>query len=230
MVSNQPVPGAVMTVYQGTSFTPELTPAGYALFRAGVKVSAGTCDDLAGSLRRRHQRNGTRWRLLDPLAQPVLVIAFLRTNLTYAELAAGSVVSSKCTTYDKMISILVRVWNPSSRAAARASMPCTNPGDTLAPVRSAMTWQVRSTGIAWTTSRYTARVCRFGPIETGASATPAGSSARVTCPHPHRSECSWYSVTVAVTRGTSICWRASIPAASCTSGSRPAWQTPHRFG
>ena len=78
-----------MTVYQGTSFTPELTSAGYALFRAGVKVSAGTCEDLAGSLRRRHERNGTRWRLLSPLAQAVLVIAFLRTNLTCAELAAG---------------------------------------------------------------------------------------------------------------------------------------------
>src|SRR5260370_10841128 len=78
-----------MTVYQGTSFTPERTAAGYALFRAGVKVSAGTCDDLAESLRRRHERNGTRWRLLSPLAQAVLVIAFLRTNLTYAELAAG---------------------------------------------------------------------------------------------------------------------------------------------
>ena len=78
-----------MTVYQGTSFTPELTAAGYALFRAGVKVSAGTCGDLAESLRRRHERNGTRWRLLSPLAQAVLVIAFVRTNLTYAELAAG---------------------------------------------------------------------------------------------------------------------------------------------
>jgi hypothetical protein len=78
-----------MTVYQGTSFTPELTATGYALFRAGIKVSAGTCDDLSESLRRRHQRNGTRWRLLSPLAQAVLVIAFLRTNLTYAELAAG---------------------------------------------------------------------------------------------------------------------------------------------
>ncbi len=83
-----------MTVYQGTSFTPERTATGYALFRAGVKVSAGTCDDLAGSLRRRHERNGTRWRLLDPLAQAVLVIAFLRTNLTYAELAAGFGVSA----------------------------------------------------------------------------------------------------------------------------------------
>jgi hypothetical protein len=78
-----------MTVNQGTSFTPELTAAGYALFRAGIKVRAGTCDDLAESLRRRHQRTGTRWRLLSPLAQAVLVIAFLRTNLTYAELAAG---------------------------------------------------------------------------------------------------------------------------------------------
>ena len=82
-----------MTVYQGTSFTPELTANGYALFRAGVKVSAGTCGDLAGSLRRRHERNGTRWRLLSPLAQAVLVIAFLRTNLTYAELAEGFVIS-----------------------------------------------------------------------------------------------------------------------------------------
>jgi hypothetical protein len=85
----KPSTGAVMTVYQGTSFTPELTATGYALFRAGVKVSAGTCEDLAASLRRRHERNGTRWRLLSPLAQAVLVIAFLRTNLTYVELAAG---------------------------------------------------------------------------------------------------------------------------------------------
>jgi len=82
-----------MTVYQGTPFTPELTSAGFALFRAGVKVSAGTCEDLAASLRRRHEKNGTRWRLLDPLAQAVLVIAFLRTNLTCAELAAGFVIS-----------------------------------------------------------------------------------------------------------------------------------------
>ncbi|MGH3181297.1 MAG: transposase family protein [Streptosporangiaceae bacterium] len=82
-----------MTVYQGTSFTPELTPAGYALSRAGIKVGAGTCEDLAGSLRRRHQRTGTRWRLLSPLAQAALVIAFLRANLTYAELAAGSGIS-----------------------------------------------------------------------------------------------------------------------------------------
>jgi hypothetical protein len=82
-----------MTVYQGTSFTPELTRTGYAVFRAGVKVSARTVNDLAASLLRRHERQGTRWRLLSPVAQAVLVIAFLRTNLTYAELAAGSGIS-----------------------------------------------------------------------------------------------------------------------------------------
>src|SRR5260370_26231652 len=84
MVSNHPGPGAVMTVYQGTSFTPGRTAQGYALFGAGVKVSAGTCEDLAESLRRRHQRNGTRWRLLSPLAQAGPVIAVLRPNLTHA--------------------------------------------------------------------------------------------------------------------------------------------------
>jgi DDE superfamily endonuclease len=78
-----------MTKYQGTSFTPQRTVNGYALFRAGVKVSLGTCEDLAESLRRRHERLQARWRLLSPLAQAVLVIAFLRTNLTCAELAAG---------------------------------------------------------------------------------------------------------------------------------------------
>ena len=74
-----------MTVYQGTSFMPERTANGYALFRAGIKVSAGTVDDLAASLRRRHERNGTRWRLLSPLAQAVLVIA---DNIFYPALAA----------------------------------------------------------------------------------------------------------------------------------------------
>ena len=78
-----------MTVYQGTTFVPELTANGYALFRAGVKVSVGTCGDLAASLRRRHVRSRTRWRLLSPLAQAVLVIAFIRTSITYAGLAAG---------------------------------------------------------------------------------------------------------------------------------------------
>lgn len=55
------VQGTAVTVYQGTSFTPERTAAGVCLFRAGMKVSAGTCEDLAESLRR-HERNRMRWR------------------------------------------------------------------------------------------------------------------------------------------------------------------------
>ena len=81
------------TVYQGTSAAPVLTRTGYALVRVGIRVSAGTAEDIAASLRRRHERLGTRWRLLDPLAQAVLTVAFIRTNLTYAELAEGSGIS-----------------------------------------------------------------------------------------------------------------------------------------
>jgi hypothetical protein len=78
-----------VTVYHGTSFTPSRTTAGYALFRAGVKVSAQTCETLAAALTRRHAADGTPWRLLTPLSQAVLVIAFLRTNMTFDELAQG---------------------------------------------------------------------------------------------------------------------------------------------
>lgn len=77
-----------MTVYHGTDFTPVRTAAGYALFRAGVKVSGQACDMLAAALERCHAATGTPWRLAPP-SQAVLVIAFLCTNLTFAELAAG---------------------------------------------------------------------------------------------------------------------------------------------
>src|SRR5260370_22602637 len=112
-----------MTVYQGTAFTPELTAAGYALFRAGVKVSAGTCADLAESLRGRHERQGTRWRLLSPLAQAVLVIAFLRTNLTYAELAAGFGVSPATCWRDVAEGISVLADRGRRRTLAAAAPP-----------------------------------------------------------------------------------------------------------
>ena len=78
-----------MTKYQGTSVTPQRTVNGYALFRAGVKVSTGTCDDLAAALKRRHGKLRARWRPLAPPAQAVLVIAFLPTNMTYEEPAGG---------------------------------------------------------------------------------------------------------------------------------------------
>jgi hypothetical protein len=69
-------------------------------FTAAVAVSPGTRDRLATQLAARRARIGTRWRLLDTTTQATLVIAFLRTNLTYAELAAGHHISdSTCWRY-----------------------------------------------------------------------------------------------------------------------------------
>jgi DDE superfamily endonuclease/Helix-turn-helix of DDE superfamily endonuclease len=57
-------------------------------------VSPTTRDKLAAGLTTHRAKIGTRWRLLDATAQATLVIAFLRTNLTYAELAAGNNIST----------------------------------------------------------------------------------------------------------------------------------------
>jgi DDE superfamily endonuclease len=65
-------------------------------FTAAVAVSPGTRDRLAAMLTARRARIGTRRRLIDATTQATLVIAFLRTNLTYAELAAGNHIST-CT-------------------------------------------------------------------------------------------------------------------------------------
>lgn len=63
-------------------------------FTAAVAVSPATRDRLATRLATHQARIGTRWRLLDTTTQATLVIAFLRTNLTYAELAAGNNIST----------------------------------------------------------------------------------------------------------------------------------------
>jgi hypothetical protein len=69
-------------------------------FTAAVAVSPGTRDRLAHAITAHRAKIGTRWRLLDATTQATLVIAFLRTNLTYAELAAGNHIStSTCWRY-----------------------------------------------------------------------------------------------------------------------------------
>jgi hypothetical protein len=69
-------------------------------FTAAVAVSPGTRDRLAHTITAHRAKVGTRWRLLDATTQATLVIAFLRTNLTYAELAAGNHIStSTCWRY-----------------------------------------------------------------------------------------------------------------------------------
>ncbi len=64
------------------------------VFAAAIAVSPATRDRLATRLAAHRASIGTRWRLLDTTTQATLVIAFLRTNLTYAELAAGNNIST----------------------------------------------------------------------------------------------------------------------------------------
>ena len=77
-------------------------------FTAAVAVSTNTRDRLAQRIAGHRAKIGTRWRLLDATTQATLVIAFLRTNLTYAELAAGNHISiSTCWRYiDEGIGLL----------------------------------------------------------------------------------------------------------------------------
>jgi hypothetical protein len=87
-----------------SSYQDAQPPAGPArqwlAFTAAVAVSPGTRDRLATQLAARQARIGTRWRLRDATTQATLVIAFMRTNLTYAELAAGNHIStSTCWRY-----------------------------------------------------------------------------------------------------------------------------------
>jgi len=62
-------------------------------FTAAIAVSAATRDWLATKITRRRHKIRSRWRLLDPTTQATLVLAFLRTNLTHAELAAANHIS-----------------------------------------------------------------------------------------------------------------------------------------
>jgi hypothetical protein len=81
-----------MSSYQ--SPTPLGDPTGrWLTFTAAVAVSAATRDWLATKLTQRRRKIRSRWRLLDPTTQATLVLAFLRTNLTYAELAAANHIS-----------------------------------------------------------------------------------------------------------------------------------------
>jgi hypothetical protein len=84
--------GLAMPSYQ--SATPAGDPTSRWLsFRAAVAVSATTRDWLATKITQRRRKIRSRWRLLDPTTQATLVLAFLRTNLTYAELAVVNQIS-----------------------------------------------------------------------------------------------------------------------------------------
>ena len=78
-----------MTSYQPT--TPDTAATRrWLTFKAGIQVSASTGDWLAKKITQHRVKIGSRWRKLDPTTQAILTLAFLRTNLTFAELAAAN--------------------------------------------------------------------------------------------------------------------------------------------
>jgi hypothetical protein len=81
-----------MSSYQSPTPTSDPTSRWFT-FTAAVAISAATRDWLAGKITTRRRKIRSRWRLLDPTTQATLVLAFLRTNLTYAELAAANHIS-----------------------------------------------------------------------------------------------------------------------------------------
>lgn len=62
-------------------------------FKAGIQVSTSTRDWLAKKITQHRVKISSRWRKLDPETQATLTLAFLRTNLTYAELAVANTIN-----------------------------------------------------------------------------------------------------------------------------------------
>jgi len=77
-------------------------------FSAAVRVPRRAVESLAAGLRRWREKLGTRWRKLDPETQATVTIAYLRTNLTFAELAQGNGVdkSTMCRNIHEGIKVL----------------------------------------------------------------------------------------------------------------------------
>nr|WP_169528893.1 transposase family protein [Actinomadura rifamycini] len=57
-------------------------------------MSRSTLNYLAGLIRRRRKAVWSRWRLLRPGRQALLVLAYLRKDETFAEISAGFGVSA----------------------------------------------------------------------------------------------------------------------------------------
>jgi hypothetical protein len=86
----KPAPGDLaMTSYQPAASDTPATRR-WLTFQAGIEVSTSTRDWLAQKITQHRVKIGSPWRKLDPETQATLTLAFLRTNLTYAELAVAN--------------------------------------------------------------------------------------------------------------------------------------------
>ena len=63
-------------------------------YPAALPLSRQTLDYTAGIIRRHRKQIGSPWRKLNPGRQALLVLAYLRKGETFAELAAGSGIST----------------------------------------------------------------------------------------------------------------------------------------
>ncbi len=72
-------------------------------------------------------------------------------------------VSSALMTCARMIRHRIALFAPATAAAARLIMPCTNPGEGLAPVSASISSAQRCTGIACAAIRYTHHACSARP-------------------------------------------------------------------
>lgn len=68
-------------------------PGGRARYTAAVQVSAAALEKITGIIAAHHRKISSPCRLASPGTQAVLTLAYLRTNLTYAELAHGNGIS-----------------------------------------------------------------------------------------------------------------------------------------
>lgn len=73
-------------------------------FTAAIAISAATRDWLAKKITIRRWKIRSRWRKLDPTTQATLILAFLRTNLTHAELRCRP---NRCT---RMVKAVLTVY------------------------------------------------------------------------------------------------------------------------
>ena len=89
-------------------------------YRAALPLSRKTLNYVAGIVRRHLKAIGSRWRKLNPGQEALLVLAYLRKDETFAELAAGFAVGrTTAWRYADEVVALLAARAPKLRAAVR---------------------------------------------------------------------------------------------------------------
>ena len=89
-------------------------------YRAALPLSRKTLNYVAGIIRRHLKAIGSRWRKLNPGQEALIVLAYLRKDETFAELAAGCAVGrTTAWPYVNEVVALLAARAPKLRAAVR---------------------------------------------------------------------------------------------------------------